>query len=86
MSVKVRLILRIFWHLFDGCLLTVKEKAEFSDNFTSVLKCCMVLFHQNIFLVKNDTQEFLAVLACFSSPLTSQFQYGRGDYSGALKI
>jgi len=25
----------------------------------------MVLFHQNIFLVKNGTQEFLAVLACF---------------------
>jgi len=38
---------------------------QFSENFTSVLKCCMVLFHQNIFLVKNGTQEFLAVLACF---------------------
>ena len=76
MSVKVRLILRKLWHSFDDYLLTVKKKAEFSDNFTSVLKCCMMLFYQNIFLVKNDTQEFLAVLACFSSPLTSRFRYG----------
>jgi len=35
-----------------------------------------MLFHQNIFLVKNGTQEFLVVLACFSSPLTSRFWYG----------
>ena len=46
----------------------------------------MVLFYQNIALFKNDTQEFLTILECFSSPLTSQFQYGRSDYSGALTV
>ena len=82
MSVKIRLILRTFWRSFDGYLLTVKGKAEFSQNFTSV-KCCMMLFHQNIFLVKTGTQEFLAVLAFFlASDVT--ISDSLGDYRGAL--
>lgn len=46
-------------------LLTVKEKAQSSDNFTNVLKRFQVLFYPNIFLFDNDTQEFST---CHFSP------------------